>query len=323
MDIFQQIQQPISKELELCRNMLSDSMSHSNPLLDKALKMIGARNGKMMRPILTLLIARLYGEIDEKALHSACAYEAFHTASLVHDDVVDESEQRRGTQSLNYSSGNKVAVLVGDYILSLALKHISMTGIPRLVSIMSEAANRLSDGELLQLYNVNSRSIKEETYYKIIRNKTAALFSACAQSGAISENVSEDEISKAGLLGEYIGICFQIRDDIFDYTNDNIGKPTGNDMKEGKLTLPVIYALNNASNDEISLIAQRVKDRVASQEEIAKLVDFTKENKGIEYAISSMKSYADKAKDIIMEYPDNDVRESLLAYVDYVVGRSY
>ncbi|MBO4396949.1 MAG: polyprenyl synthetase family protein [Bacteroidaceae bacterium] len=323
MDIFQQIQEPISKELKECREMLSDSMSHSNPLLDKALRLIGSRNGKMMRPILTLLTAKLFGEINEKAIHSACAYEAFHTASLVHDDVVDESEQRRGIQSLNYSSGNKVAVLVGDYILSIALKHISMTDIPRLVSIMSEAANRLSDGELLQLHNVNNRTIEEDTYYQIIRNKTAALFSACAQSGAISNNASEEDIIKVGLLGEYIGICFQIRDDIFDYTNDNIGKPTGNDMKEGKLTLPVIYALNKAGNDEMATIAKKVKDLIASQEEITRLVDFTKRNNGIEYSISSMKSYADKAKDIIMEYPDSDVRESLLAYVDYVVGRSF
>lgn len=323
MDLFQQIQQPISSELERCKIILSDSMHHSNPLLNQALQLIGSRNGKMMRPILTILIAKLFGEIDEKAIHSACAYEAFHTASLVHDDVVDESEQRRGLQSVNCSSGNKVAVLVGDYILSVALKHISLTNIPRLVTIMSEAANRLSDGELLQLYNINSRNIKEDTYYKIISNKTAALFSACAQSGAISNGASEDDVKKVSQLGEYIGICFQIRDDIFDYTNENIGKPTGNDMKEGKLTLPVIYALNNTDDEEMLLIAQRVKEQTASHEEIVRLVDFTKQNSGIEYALSSMKAYAKKAKNIILDYPDNNIKKSLLAYIDYVVGRSF
>lgn len=323
MNPLQKIQIPVATELAQCRDMFDLSLHHTSPLLNHALEMIGSHKGKMMRPIMVLLVSKLFGEIDENARHIACAYEAFHTASLVHDDVVDESNERRGQKSVNSESGNKVAVLAGDYILATALHHLSVTNTPVLVDIMAEAAKCLADGELLQLHNVDVQNISEETYFQIIRNKTAALFSACAHSAALNAKATEQQVEQLKSFGEIVGICFQIRDDIFDYSNDNIGKPTGNDMKEGKLTLPVIYALNTSGDADMSRIAHRVKKLIATPDEIAQLVSFTKDQGGIEYAISSMNSYAQQAKDILNQYPDNAARQALLDYVDYVVGRTF
>ena len=326
MNQLQNIIQPIAGELDQCRLLFAQSLHHDNQLLDHALSMVREHNGKMMRPILVLLVARLFGDIDERTLNVACAYEAFHTASLVHDDVVDESDERRGQKSVNRDSGNKVAVLVGDYILSNALNYLAQTDCPQLVSIMSDAAKRLADGELLQLYNVGNQEISEQTYFKIISNKTAALFAACAYSSAIICGCEAETADQMRLFGETVGICFQIRDDIFDYKTDDIGKPTCNDMKEGKLTIPVIHALLNAKSEDtkvMNCIAQKVKQLHASQEEILALVEFTDREGGIDYAYSLMNEYAEKAKAILNQFPDSDIRTALSCYVDYVVGRKF
>ena len=326
MNQLQNISKPIQGELDRCRQMFAKSLHHENPLLDHALSMVREHNGKMMRPILALLVARLFGEINDRTMNVACAYEAFHTASLVHDDVVDESEERRGQESINRDSGNKVAVLVGDYILSNALNYLAETDCPKLVNIMSDAAKRLADGELLQLYNVSNQNISEQTYFEIISNKTAALFASCAYSAAISNGADAESAEQMHQFGKTLGICFQIRDDIFDYTECNIGKPTGNDMKEGKLTLPVIHALLNTKGEEASAmneIALKVKQLKATKEEIASLVEFTRQNGGIEYAGQTMETLAQKAKEILTAYPDSIVRKSLTDYVDYVIGREY
>ena len=323
MNELQKIQVPVAAELAECREQFESSLHHTSPLLNEALEMIGSHKGKMMRPLLVLLVSKLFDKVDENAKNIACAYEAFHTASLVHDDVVDESDERRGQKSVNSEEGNKIAVLAGDFILATALQYLSATGMPKLVDIMSTAAKRLAEGELLQLHNVEVQTISEETYFQIISNKTAALFSACAHSAALNAHATEEQVEKLRIYGEIVGLCFQIRDDIFDYSNDDIGKPTGNDMKEGKLTLPVIYALNKANNNEMNVIAQRVKKQVATADEIARLVAFTKEQGGIEYAISSMNSYAEQAKSIIFEFADNSARKALTDYIDYVVGRTF
>lgn len=323
MNEIQKIQVPVAAEMAQCRERFDLSFRHDSPLLSEVLAMIGSHKGKMMRPLLVLLVSKLFDGIDENAQNIACAYEAFHTASLVHDDVVDESDERRGQSSVNSKEGNKVAVLAGDYVLASALHYLSLTGMPELVDIMSGAARCLAEGELLQLHNTEVQSISEDTYFKIIRNKTAALFAACTHSAALNAHATSEQVEKLKTFGEIVGICFQIRDDIFDYSNDDIGKPTGNDMKEGKLTLPVIYALNKSDDTDMHLIAQRVKKQVATSDEIARLVAFTKEQKGIEYAISSMNSYAEKAKRIMMEFDECAARDALLMYVDYVVGRSF
>ena len=299
MDALSLIRKPIEAEMSRFREVFDSYLVHANPLLNKVLHTIGERHGKMMRPMLTLLAAKLVGkgEINDTSIYTAATFEFFHTASLVHDDIVDESEERRGQESVNSAYGNQVAVLVGDFILANALLCAAKTGQTRLVEIVSKAAQDLADGELLQLHNVNNESIAEDVYFRIIRNKTAALFAACAEAGALSVSSDENTLSLIRQYGENIGICFQIRDDIFDYHHDpSIGKPTGNDMKEGKLTLPVIHALLSTQNAEMMALALKVKARQVSQDEIDVLVDFTKQNGGIDYALKVMDDYAEKQK---------------------------
>lgn len=323
MAILDIIRKPITAELTLFREQFDARLSHTNPLLDQVLRGVGERKGKMMRPMLTLLAAKLFSEANERTLHTACAFEYFHTASLLHDDVVDESEKRRGEASVNAAFGNKVAVLVGDYILALALEEASLAESTRLVNIISHSSQELANGELLQLHNIRNYNLSEDVYFDIIRNKTAALFSGCAEAGAMSVGAQESDLQNLYAFGDLIGLCFQIRDDIFDYNNDeSIGKPTGNDMKEGKLTLPAIYALNAAGNDEMLAIARKVKNSEVTAQEVERLVAFTKEKGGIEYAQHKMAELADKAKSLLDIYPDSDVKQALCAYADFVVGRT-
>lgn len=324
MDALQQIRKPIEAEMNRYKDVFDSYLVHANPILNEVLHSISQRKGKMMRPILTLLAAKMVGgEANTNSIYTAATFEFFHTASLVHDDVVDESEERRGQESVNNAYGNQVAVLVGDFILANALLCAAKTGSSELIEIVSTAAQDLACGELLQLNNVKNQEISETVYFEIIRNKTAALFAACAESGVMS--VSSDKKVRRILhdFGECIGICFQIRDDIFDYHHDpSIGKPTGNDMKEGKLTLPVIHALLSTGNEEMLSLARKVKARQVSQDEIRVLVDFTKENGGINYAVETMNNYAQKAKDLLASFPSSDVKQALIAYVDYVIDRS-
>lgn len=323
MDIIKQIRRPIAEDMEKYKLLFDSYLQHSDPLLHEVFLNISSRKGKMMRPMLTLLVIRLLGGvIDDKAMHTAATFEYFHTASLVHDDIVDESEQRRGVKSIHCSYGNKVAVLVGDYLLANGLLCASKVDSPRLVGIVSKAAQALASGEILQLSNVSNQSIDENVYYDIINRKTAALFSACSEAGALRASTDENVIQNMSLFGHYVGMCFQIRDDIFDYdTSADIGKPTGNDMKEGKLTLPLIYALNHSNDEYMQKLAHKVKSGEISDDEIDELVSFTRSNGGIEYAEHVMKTFANKAKDVISSYPDGEIKSSLMMYVDYVIKR--
>ena len=323
MDIIKQIRRPIAEDMEKYKLLFDSYLQHSDPLLHEVFLNISSRKGKMMRPMLTLLVIRLLGGvIDDKAMHTAATFEYFHTASLVHDDIVDESEQRRGVKSIHCSYGNKVAVLVGDYLLANGLLCASKVDSPRLVGIVSKAAQALASGEILQLSNVSNQSIDENVYYDIINRKTAALFSACSEAGALCASTDENVIQNMSLFGHYVGMCFQIRDDIFDYdTSADIGKPTGNDMKEGKLTLPLIYALNHSNDEYMQKLAHKVKSGEISDDEIDELVSFTRSNGGIEYAEHVMKTFANKAKDVISSYPDGEIKSSLMMYVDYVIKR--
>lgn len=312
----------VQAELQQCRTLLSELCRHDNPLLGRALTTILSRSGKMMRPILVLLSARLFGGINNDTINVAAAYEAFHTASLVHDDVVDESDERRGQDSLNYAEGNKVAVLVGDYILASALRFLADAHDTKLVDILSSAAQGLSNGELLQLLNISNTDLSETTYYDIIKNKTAVLFSACASSGAITSGAGEEDVENMRLFGEYVGMCFQIKDDIFDNLTDDIGKPTGNDLREGKITLPTIYALTHSDTDSSDMV-YKIKNRTATEEDIQQVLEFTRQNHGIEYATQVMHDYADKACGLLDQYQGKEVTRALRDYVDYVVGRTY
>ena len=277
-----------------------------------------------MRPMLILLIAKNYGGISSVTQHSAVGLELLHTASLVHDDVVDESKERRGQASVNAQYNNKVAVLVGDYVLSTALLNVALTNNTHIVQSLAELGRTLSNGEILQLSNIQNSEFSEEVYYEVIKMKTAALFEACCEIGAMSANATEEDLEKAKTFGRNLGIIFQIRDDIFDYYDSKeIGKPTGNDMSEGKLTLPVLYALNSTEDEEMKAIARKVKSRDVSQEEISRLVAFTKANGGIEYAEQKMLELRSQCLQFIdAESVTEEIRIALTAYIDYVIQRN-
>ena len=318
------IKQPIERELGQFVNLFNSSLTHEGMLQEEIFSRIRNRAGKRMRPMLIMLMAKNYGRITDATLHAAVGLELLHTASLVHDDVVDESRERRGQASVNAVYDNKVAVLVGDYILSTALLHVSVTHNEVIVRYLAELGRTLSDGEILQLTSIGDSEISEETYYKIISRKTAALFEACCAIGAISAGMPEDRVGEAKKFGQTMGIIFQIRDDIFDYYDSaDIGKPTGNDMAEGKLTLPVIHALNSAGYDSMFKLARKVKDGTVNRDEIASLVDFTKAHGGIEYAERRMEELHAEASDFIRkEVNDPALRESLRAYLDFVIKRN-
>ena len=323
MDYINQIRQPITTELEDFISMFNSTLSHANGLLSQALDHIKNRGGKRMRPMLILLIAKNFGDVTEVTQRSAIGLELLHTASLVHDDVVDESSQRRGQASVNATYDNKVAVLVGDYILSTALLNVAMTGSKEIVSYLARLGQTLSNGEILQLTNISNQNISEQVYYDVIRQKTAALFEACAGIGTLSVGASHEIVEEAKRFGSNIGMIFQIRDDIFDYyESPEIGKPTGNDMVEGKLTLPVIYAVNNSDDPAIRQLAYKVKEQTVTADEIATLVAYAKEHGGIEYALSRMKEFYSQAQDFIDKYVEKqDVRQALQAYLDFMIER--
>ena len=323
MDYLSLIKEPISAELEDFISLFNQSLSHDEGLLSQVLVHIRQRGGKRMRPMLILLMAKNFGRVSSVTQHAAVGLELLHTASLVHDDVVDESCERRGQASVNALYDNKVSVLVGDFILSTALLYVSKTHSEVIVRYLSELGRTLSDGEILQLTNIQNEAITETAYYEIIKRKTAALFEACAAIGAESAGASHDDVEAARKFGQNLGIIFQIRDDIFDYYDSKeIGKPTGNDMLEGKLTLPVIYALKSTGNAEMMMLARKVKTREVKQSEINQLVAFTKENGGIEYADQQMwKFHADCMRFIDERVGDSAIKTALKAYLDFVIER--
>ena len=317
------IKKPIEGYLDDFIKLFNDSLSHTDGLLSQVLEHIRSRGGKRMRPMLILLIAKNYGGISSVTQHSAVGLELLHTASLVHDDVVDESKERRGQASVNAEYNNKVAVLVGDYVLSTALLNVALTNNTHIVQSLAELGRTLSNGEILQLSNIQNSEFSEEVYYEVIKMKTAALFEACCEIGAMSANATEEDLEKAKTFGRNLGIIFQIRDDIFDYYDSKeIGKPTGNDMAEGKLTLPVLYALNSTDDNEMKTIARKVKSRDVTQEEISRLVAFTKANGGIEYAEQKMLELRSQCLQFIdAESVTEEIRIALTAYIDYVIQR--
>lgn len=310
-------------------DIFEGSLSKPDGLLGEVLQHILQRGGKRMRPILTLLIAKALAPkagqsaLNEKTLHAACSLELLHTASLVHDDVVDESDERRGQKSVNASYTNRIAILVGDYILSTSLNETALTHDAEMTMVLSELGQTLSEGEVIQIQNISNMDFSIDRYYSIIKRKTAALFEACCHLGGLSVNADAEMIAKAREFGQNIGIIFQIRDDIFDYyDNAEIGKPTGNDMREGKLTLPVLYVLNNIDNDRAKELAKKVKKQEASDEEISELIELTKQLGGIDYARKMMEEFYQKAIKFIDEGQfESALNESLTVYVKYVIGR--
>lgn len=323
MDYISRIRKPIDGELSDFNKLFTDALTHKDGLLSQALAYIRQRTGKRMRPMLILLMARNYGCVSDVTQNAAVGLELLHTASLVHDDVVDESSERRGQASVNAEYDNKVAVLVGDYLLSTALLHVAYTKNTNIVKYLAELGRTLASGEILQLSNIANAQISEDVYYQVIKQKTAALFEACCAIGALSAGASDENIEKAKKFGQDLGIIFQIRDDIFDYyDSDKIGKPTGNDMAEGKLTLPVIYALNSTHDEKMMELAYKVKERSATATDISELVSFAKDNGGISYAERRMNDYHRSAMQFIeTQVTSPELKDSLSAYLDFVIFR--
>ncbi|MBR1414693.1 MAG: polyprenyl synthetase family protein [Prevotella sp.] len=325
MDSLTLIKRPIEREFADFVERFSAAMTHDEGLLASALDHIRQRGGKRMRPLLTLLLAKNYGEVSDVTQNAAIGLELLHTASLVHDDVVDESTERRGQASVNASFNNKVAVLVGDYILSTALLHVSKTGNQQIVENLSQLGRTLAAGEILQLSNIKNSDFSEQVYYDVIHKKTASLFESCAVLGCLSVGASVEETEKARRFGETLGMMFQIRDDIFDYYDSReIGKPTGNDMAEGKLTLPVLYALKQSPYDSMLNLAKKVKAGTINTDEIAVLVELTKQQGGIEYAEQRMQDFYLQSMVFIDECVKKvEIRDALVTYLDYVMKRHY
>lgn len=317
------IAEPIAAELEKFKSYYKQSISCDNIRIQSIIDYIMKSDGKHIRPILLFLAAKSCGNINEVTYNSAITIELLHTASLIHDDVVDESKMRRGRVSLNAIYDNKMAVLAGDYFLSTALIKSVLTGNIDIISEISDLGRNLAEGELNQLSLVKEIIIDEREYFEVIKKKTASLMSVCMKVGAISVNATEEEIETFESLGEYIGICFQMRDDIFDYFDHNVGKPTGNDIHEGKITLPLLHALinKNAKNrDEMLAI---VNSKAFTDENIQLLISFAKENGGIEYTYKKMEEYKNKALNLISSIKDDSMRKGLEDVIYYIVNRSY
>ncbi|MFD1292225.1 polyprenyl synthetase family protein [Lutibacter holmesii] len=319
----EQIKQPILKEMELFESKFKDSMETKVPLLNRITHYIVRRKGKQMRPMFVFLVAKMVsnGKFEERTYRGASIIELIHTGSLVHDDVVDDSNRRRGFFSINALWKNKIAVLVGDFLFSKSLLLSLDNDDFDLLRIVSNSLKDMSEGELLQIEKARKLDITEEVYFEIIRQKTATLIAACCGIGAASVGSEKDEIEKMRTFGELIGIAFQIKDDLFDYTDAKIGKPTGIDIKEQKMTLPLIYALNNASKKERKWLLNSVKKYNKNKKRVKEVIAFVKEKGGIEYTTSKMKEYQGKALEILNTYPDSEYKDSLLTMVNYVIER--
>lgn len=313
----------IASELNIFEQKFAQSVKSQTPLLDRIMKYIIKRKGKQLRPMFVFLSAKLFGPVNESTYRAAALVELLHTATLVHDDVVDESMERRSFFSVNALWKNKIAVLVGDYLLSKGLLLSTDSGEFKHLQILSEAVKQMSEGELLQIEKARKLNLKEDIYFEIIRSKTASLLSSACAVGAWSTSNDELLTEKMKLFGEKTGIAFQIKDDLFDYGNEDIGKPTGNDLKEKKLTLPLIYTLNNINNAERRKIIYIVKNENRNPEKIKYVLQKVVETGGINYATKKMIEYRDEALSILFEFPESDFRNGLEELVRYTTDRKY
>lgn len=322
MDYRKQICAPIEAEFEEFRSRYSSLFSCPNPAVDVLLKFLLRRNGKMMRPILTLLVSKCYGVIPDSAYHLAAAVELLHQGSLIHDDVVDESEQRRGRRSANAAFDNRLAVLLGDYVVSMALQQISATADIKSVDTLSELIGTLSEGEITQLDVLNATTLSEDIYFDIISKKTAILFSSCTSLSAHLSGASGQDIESFRRFGHIAGLCFQIMDDILDYHDSaETGKPSGNDMKEGKFTLPAIFALTHSDKDWSEHI-KAVRSLSATPDQIKEITEYTLSNGGIDYALVKMEELKKQAIQGLPAFVSTDLRVAFESYLELITNRS-
>lgn len=319
------IQAPVEGEVARFHLEIERLLSSKSIWLAKVVEVLNSSTGKRVRPIMTSLMAGMLSpSLPPKAIDSAILLELIHTATLVHDDVIDEAKTRRGKPTLGAIFDNRIAVLMGDFILSSALVGAMQTADLRIISIISSLGRDLTEGEIRQAETAETHILSEEVYTDIIRQKTAVLFRACAEVAAICSDRSTQEIEELGLCGEYIGLAFQIRDDIFDYHTEDVGKPVGNDIREGKVTLPLLHALlkPDAAQEEAEQYRQLIQRGDYSPEEISDLISFAKRQGGITYAEERMHSYLNQARAIIQHYPENAYRTALLQLVDFIAQRS-
>ena len=322
MSEIKEIKKPIVDEMNLFENKFKKSLKTTVPLLDKIMHYIIKRKGKQMRPMFVFLCAKLFGETKESAYTAASLIELLHTATLVHDDVIDESNFRRGVFSINALWKNKISVLVGDFLLSRGLLLAVEKNEFELLKIVSHAVKDMSEGELLQIEKTRKLNITEEVYFEIIRKKTATLISACCAAGASSSETSRENISQMKIFGEKVGIAFQIKDDLFDYTQSPlIGKPTGLDIREKKMTLPLIYTLNQVNKQEKSFIINTIKNDSKNSKKVEQIINLVKENKGLEFAENKMNEYYSESIKILEKFDDNEAKDSLKKLVEFVVKR--
>ncbi len=323
MNITSQIKQPIQQEMELFETKFYESMTSKVALLNRITYYIVNRKGKQMRPMFVFLTAKMLGNgnVNERTYRGASVIELIHTATLVHDDVVDDSNRRRGFFSINALWKNKIAVLVGDYLLSKGLLLSIDYGDFDLLKIISVAVREMSEGELLQIEKARRLDIDEAIYYEIIRKKTATLIAACCALGAKSVNDDEVKVENMRLFGELIGMAFQIKDDLFDYTDEAIGKPTGIDIKEQKMTLPLIHVLNQCTPKDKSWLINSIKNHNKDKKRVNEVIAFVKNNNGLAYAEAKMAEFQQQALTILQNFPDSDYKAALVLMVNYVIER--
>lgn len=322
MDYSSLICAPVKTEFDEFQKRYSSLFSCPNPAVDILLKFLSRRNGKLMRPILVLLVSKCYGQVPDSSYHLASAVELLHQGSLIHDDVVDESEKRRGRRSANAAFDNRIAVLLGDYIVSMALQEITATGNVRSIDTLSTLIGTLSEGEINQLNALNDTQLSEDVYFDIISKKTAILFSSCTALSALLNGASESDVESFRQFGHIAGLCFQIMDDILDYHDSSeTGKPSGNDLKEGKFTLPAIYALNHSDRDWLAHI-KAIRSLEATADQIREVTEYSVSNGGIEYAVSKMEELKKQAIQGLPAFIPSDLLTAFKAYLELITNRA-
>lgn len=322
MDKLLVIRQPITDELDLLNKTLTETLHTNSPLMNEVINTYLESKGKQIRPILVLLCAKLFGPVPREAIDAAASLELLHNASLIHDDVVDESQKRRGLPTINHLYDNRIAVLTGDYFVSCALACSVRTNQMAIIASLGVLGRELARGEIDQLSNAREHRLDEDAYFEVIRRKTASLFYACMQVGALAAGACEADVERLGQFGEKLGLCFQIKDDIFDYFEDKvIGKPTGNDLREGKLTLPLIHAITQGKGEENERMRALLNEEHLSAESVHTLIEYAKREGGIDYAYETMKRIRNEAVALLEGFPHSETVDALISILDYTIER--
>ncbi len=316
------IQQSISSDLVRLNERIESKLLSSNEMMNAIVKNYLKTKGKQIRPIIVMLSAKLFGDINDTVIAAASAVELLHNSSLIHDDVIDETKLRRGHPTVNSQWDNHIAVLTGDYFVSVALQEAIASGDIRIISSISSLGKLLSLGEIDQIYNARFHKLTEEAYFEIISHKTASLFVACAEMGCYAIGVDDDRLTRLSRFANLLGLCFQIKDDIFDYfTSEKIGKPSGNDLREGKITLPLLYALNNSTSPDRQAMVELSRKEELSTQDIDTLINFAKDNGGIEYAYATMSRLRAEAVEIMNQFPQSSTTQAFISIFDYIIDR--